>query len=315
MSEQTPLSDPLPWIEGFEPRNLPSTRIHVPEQFEVRDVRGEYPPGTIPRPETQVASSWLRQISVLNEAGVRIRMQARLEQPARGGVTGDQFADRPAPEWPLAEPLLILGVVPGPSVVYANEAAASQEELIRQLHLHNVPARAATTVDRSHLWAEPCVIAHPNTEDPLGSWRETTMDIAVQMGIETIVDLTHGMWTVLTVTTSPTQQFTATTSVPASITQDVEHRCPMQTAPRQGEYCQMRGGPWTSASITAAGYWRDQRDLLVAALGCDTCEGKRYLFQGKVHTSGGPISIVPSPLPTRWPRADDADRRQRNARA
>jgi hypothetical protein len=74
----------------------------------------------------------------------------------------------------------------------------------------------------------------------------------------------------------------------------------MQLAPSVGEYCHMRGGPWTSSSIHAAAGWRDQRNRFVAAIGCDTCEGTRHQFQGKILSSGGPITIAHTPAPTRW---------------
>ena len=51
--------------------------------------------------------------------------------------------------------------------------------------------------------------------------------------------------------------------------------------------------------------WQHHRDLLVAAVGCDTCEGVRYLFQGRVFTGGGPIPLAPIAMPTRWLAADE----------
>ncbi len=65
----------------------------------------------------------------------------------------------------------------------------------------------------------------------------------------------------------------------------------------------MRGGPWTSASISAAADWQDQHDRLVKALGCDTCEGRRLLFQGQVVTTGNDEEDEEGQciqMPTRW---------------
>ena len=89
-------------------------------------------------------------------------------------------------------------------------------------------------------------------------------------------------------------------SDPCSITRDVEHRCPMQPAPDTGQYCHMRGGPWTSKSIHAAPHGRHSRRQIVIAVGCDTCDGTRYLLQGQVVEGGGPISLVDNPVPNRW---------------
>ena len=48
--------------------------------------------------------------------------------------------------------------------------------------------------------------------------------------------------------------------------------CPMRRGADDGP-CKMYGGPWTSASITAAMSWRQHRALLIDAFGCSVCEG------------------------------------------
>ena len=70
-----------------------------------------------------------------------------------------------------------------------------------------------------------------------------------------------------------------------------------------GKVCVMRGGPYTSSSISAAADWAEQRTRLIAALGCETCEqGRLYGFgrEGRILTGGGPISVVGHPVVTRY---------------
>jgi hypothetical protein len=246
-------------------------------------------------------------VTVVADEGVKLRLQARLEVEGRGGVAGDQYADRQVPAWPLLQPLLIIGAVSGPPVTYPSEAAASVADLASQLALSGVRAIPAATVDRGHAWAEPSVIATQGLLDgqPLADWQTRTLDIARQKGVTTVVRVQGGAWEVLALTHAVRPRVDVVTSAACSITRDVEHRCPMQQTPDAGQYCRMRGGPWTSASIHAATGWQHHRDLLVAAVGCDTCEGVRYLFQGRVFTGGGPIPLAPIAMPTRWLAADE----------
>lgn len=305
MSYQTPTSNALPWIGGFNPRDLPKTICFDEQDLPNNNVKADYPVRLIRRPEIEIASSWLRQIVVLDEAGVRIRLQARLEESSFGGVAGDQYEQHSKPSWPFAESLMILGAVADPMVALPDEAVSSQEELVHQLHLNKVQTSMGTTVDRTHKWTEPCVIAYSHPENSNDDWRNRVLEIALQMGIQTVVQIFDGIWTVISFNATRIRGFTVTQSVSASVTQDAERKCPMQAAPRSGEYCRMRGGPWTSNSITVASGWFAHRDRLVMALGCDTCEGERYQFQGAIFTDGGPIPVVPIPSSTRWLGADD----------
>lgn len=297
----------LPWTREVSVGDLPPTILEQPGVSEAPELSGAYPLGWTPRPAGEVQKSWLRQLTLVEAGDVTVRLQARLDEPGMAGVAGDQHADQPVPQWPLAEPLLVIGAVRGPSVVYADEAAASRAEIVRQLELFGVAATPASTVDRGHGWAEPSVIAHPSTDKPLADWQERALNIARQMGIDTVVQVADGQWSVLSLGDLPSRRYSTIAMAPASITLDVEHRCPMQVCPGRGEYCRMRGGPWTSSSIRAATGWFDLRNSLVEAVGCDTCEGDRYWFQGQVRTSGGPIRIVPSPMPTRWLAADETE--------
>ncbi len=292
----------LPWLPGVGPQDLPATLIVEPEPGEPVEVSGTNARGWVPRPEVDVASSWLRQITVMRFGQAQLRLQARLEEPAFAGVQGDQYGQRPEMRWPLSGELLIIGAVRGPTATFDQEAAWSRDELTRQLVTYRMQALPATTLDRRHQWTEPSVIALPGAlqEQPHPDWQVMALDISRRLGIRTVVRVTDGRWEVLTLSDAPSRRFDIVASAACSLTRDVERRCPMQLTPGNGEYCSMRGGPWTSASIHAAAGWCDQRNRLVAAVGCDTCEGTRHQFQGKIHSSGGPITIVNSPTPTRW---------------
>jgi len=297
---------PLPWVDDLTPASLTPTALSptVPDSLHVS---GAYPHGWRQRPAEQVDASWLRQVTLLQIAGVTVRLQACLDVPGMGAVLGDQRVHDGAQVWPFAAPLIVIGAVRGPAVVYPDEARASRDELLRQLVEFGVGAAPAWTVDRGHGWTEPSCVAFPapDQEDPPRDWQTRALGIPRQMGIGTVVRIAEGSIEVLALGGLPSHRYSVVASAEVSVTRDVERRCPMTSAPDAGEYCPMRGGPWTSASIHAAVGWRDLRDRLVEAVGCDTCEGVRYLLQGQVRTGGGPISIVPTPMPTRWLAPDD----------
>jgi len=292
----------LPWLSGFGPQDLPATLLVEPEPGEPVELSGTNARGWVPRPAADVASSWMRQITVMRSGQQLLRLQSSLEEPAFAGVQGDQQGQRPEMRWPLSGELLIIGAVRGPTATFDQEAIWSRDELTRQLTAYRMHALPATTLDRHHQWIEPSVIAMPDTlhEQPASDWQAMALDISRRLGIHTVVRITGGRWEVLTLSDAPSRRFAVVASAECSLTRDDERRCPMQLAPQAGEYCSMRGGPWTSSSIHAAAGWRDQRNRLVAAIGCDTCEGARHQFQGKILNSGGPITIAHTPAPTRW---------------
>jgi hypothetical protein len=294
----------LPWLAGFGPQDLPATLLVEPdtEPGEPVELSGTNARGWLPRPVVAVESSWLSQITVVRFGQQQLRLQASLEEPVFAGVQGDQCGHRPEMRWPLSSELFIIGAVRGPTATFDQEALYSRDELTRQLTAYGMQALPATTLDRRHQWTEPSVIALPGAlqGEPDSNWQLMALDISRRLGIHTVVRATEGGWEVLTLGDAPSREFDIVASAACSLTRYDELRCPMQLAPERGEYCRMRGGPWTSASIDAAAGWRDQRNRLVAAIGCDTCEGTRHQFQGKIHSSGGPITIVNSPTPTRW---------------
>lgn len=284
-----------PWIDGFGPNELPPTRMEEPDDDSRLELVPHYPVGWTRRPDDQVMRSWLSQVTVVHGTDAPVRLQARLDEPVFGGVAGDQFAPSRAPMWPLAAPLLIIGSVYGPAVAHPEQAEETRDEIARLLQSLDVSVFQATTIDRGHRWTEPSLVVAGARG--AADWRRRTLDVARRMGIHTVVQVDDGQWTVLAPDGQP--------QAPASLTRDVERRCPMQCRPQAGEYGHMRGGPWTGASIRAAQGWKDHRDRLVTAVGCDVCEGVRYVFQGRVRQGGGPIPLVARPMPTRWLIPDD----------
>ena len=306
-SDFGPTSAGLPWRDSGALTDLAPTVLRDPGPDDVPEVTGVFPHGWLPRAADDVASSWLRQVTVVEGSGVTVRLQACLDVDGRSGVAGDQRADRSAPTWPLAQPLLVIGAVRGPSVTFPREATSSREELARHLERSGAHTIPATTLDRGHAWVEPSIVATRGTLDgtPVEDWQARALDGARRMGITTVVRVQDGTWDVLALAGADGPRFEVVASAACSITRDEEHRCPMQQAPAAGQYCHMRGGPWTSASIHAAAGWQHHRDLLVAAVGCDTCAGVRYQFQGRLWTGGGPITVTSLAMPTRWLVADE----------
>lgn len=303
--------DDLPWAAGFGAARLaPTQLLESAPDARGGEITGAYPFGWSPRDSAVVAESWRFQCAIIDVDGIPVRIQARLPVDGYGGIRGDQ-ADRAAAEgWPLAGDLLIAGTVRGPAAYFVTEQLASRDGLAHQARTFLVRAREAVLVDRGHQWSEPAVVAtgpaaaaitNDDTDaDRDGRWQVTFLGSCHRLGIDTVVRVRDGEWQVLTLRAGNGSEVRVLSSDPCSMTRDVEHRCPMLPAPRPGEYCHMRGGPWTSSSIHAAAAWKDHRRQIGAAVGCDTCEGRRYLFQGRVRDGGGPVSIVDQPVPTRW---------------
>ena len=81
--------------------------------------------------------------------------------------------------------------------------------------------------------------------------------------------------------------------------------CVMPNA-EPGEVCVMAGGPFGSRAISASLDWKWERERLISALGCGTCnQGEHYRMcgaarQGQVFSGGGPIALVAHQVPTRF---------------
>lgn len=81
-----------------------------------------------------------------------------------------------------------------------------------------------------------------------------------------------------------------------------------------GEICFMNGGPYGSRAISASLDWKWERQRLIAALGCHTCQQGKYFrmralgAEGKVFSGGGPIALVPHEVPTRFTTLTEVSR-------
>jgi hypothetical protein len=67
--------------------------------------------------------------------------------------------------------------------------------------------------------------------------------------------------------------------------------CPMRGDDHASDRCTMRGGPWISASITAAAIWTSHRAGLVRGLGCDACADGTRPFAGPLGRARGVIPL------------------------
>ncbi len=56
--------------------------------------------------------------------------------------------------------------------------------------------------------------------------------------------------------------------------QVVYRPCPVIPDACRGDRCKLHGGPWVSASMTAARNWSSRRSLFVRHLGCDVCDAQ-----------------------------------------
>ena len=281
----------------------PSTRL-VDARAASDQVTSRFPWGWRLRDPESIAASWRRQAVIVTLDGESTRLQARLDEHSCGGVCGDQ-GQRPVHDlFPRDRDVIVVGSIPGPVPALPGETETRRERLRESLRVYGAETTAATIVDRGHEWTEPALIAFELTgTDDHGAWLERVLGRARTFGFDHAVRIRDGQWQVLELSAP---RFMVVSSDPYSITRDDESRCPMLRSPAVGEYCQMVGGPYGSAAIHAAAAWRDRRDDLVAAVGCRTCDGERYQFQGRVVSGGGPISLVETPLPSRWLAADDA---------
>lgn len=277
---------------------LPATQHVEPYDGHDRAVTSPLPYGWRPRAADSVAQSWRRQVLLVRVGRTIVRIQARLDEDACGGVRGDQ-AESP---WPLAEDVLIAGSACGPIPYLAAELQHGRDALRRHAETYGVRTASAALVDRAHEWGEPAAIAtgRTSTGTVLFDWPDRFLSACHLLGIDTVVRVRDGQWQVLELHGRSAGDARVLTADPCSVTREVDQRCVLLPAPEVGEYCRMRGGPWVRRSIEASLAWQLHRARLLDAVGCDTCSGVRYEHQGQVRERGGPIGLVDLPVPTRW---------------
>jgi hypothetical protein len=288
----------LPWRAGLSATRLPATRHVEPHGGKEGAVVGRLPRRWAPRSADSVAQSWRRQVLLVRVGGTTVRIQARLDEDAYGGVRGDQ-GEHP---WPFAGDVLVAGSARGPIAYLAGELHTGRDALRSQAETYLVRTAPADLVDRGHAWTEPAVIATGRSSaSPIRpDWPERFLEACGRLGIDTVVRIRDGQWEVLSLAGGDVDDARVVSSDPCSVTRDVDRRCVLLRAPEKGEYCRMRGGPWVRRSIEASLAWKHHRAQLVGPLGCDTCDGVRYLFQDQVREGGGPIGLVELAVPTRW---------------
>lgn len=79
-----------------------------------------------------------------------------------------------------------------------------------------------------------------------------------------------------------------------------DRTCPMRVDDVAGDRCVMRGGPWTSGSIHAAAIWAAHRRLLLARLGCDSCDDGARPTLGPLGSMRGPVELAEPVLASRY---------------
>jgi hypothetical protein len=285
----------LPWQRGVSASQLPTTRHVEPAEGHDRAVSGCLPYGWRERPADSVAESWRTQMLLVRLGGTTVRIQARLDVDAYGGVAGDQGETT----WPLVGDLLVASCVRGRAPYLVDELDASRDAMRSQSARFHVRAADGDLLDRGHRWTEPALVGLGLTTSGRlrPDWPERFLGMCRRIGIDTVVRVRDGRWEVLTLTDHDVRVLT---SDPCSVTRDVDRRCALLPAPEAGEYCRMRGGPWIRRSIEASLAWQLHRAQVVGAVGCDTCDGVRYLSQGTIRERGGPIGLVDLPVPNRW---------------
>lgn len=297
----------LPWQQGFSASRLPATQHLAPCEGHDRALTSPLPYGWREREADTITQSWRRQVLLVRIGRTTVRIQARLDEDARGGVRGAQTESA----WPFAGDMLVAGSARGPIPYLAEELLSGRDALRRQAETYGVRTASADLVDRGHAWVEPAAIATGLTlaRTESSDWPERFQSACHRLGIGTVVRIRDGQWQVLALEGPQGREARVVSSDPCSVTRDVDRRCVLLPAPEVGEYCRMHGGPWVRRSIEAALAWRLHRGRLVASVGCDTCEGSRYVFQGVVREGGGAIGLVDLPVPTRWLAPEPEPRR------
>ena len=161
---------------------------------------------------------------------------------------------------------------------------------------HWFRSRDAWFIAQDQSWVEPAVFVDALLHEvAVGDLYSRLLDYCHRRGIPKLVRISDANFDVIDVPTgevSSSQRFAV---------QPVASACALSG---DVTVCQLRGGPWTSASRRMSGEWFAHRARLIAALGCDVCSGRTYELGG-VQYSGSPVLSITEPsVPTRWMRAE-----------
>ncbi len=154
----------------------------------------------------------------------------------------------------------------GPSTLEAcqQSAVSLEEDLARK----RLPHIVATTIAKDQSWFEGSMGVQ-------GLTNEEAVEIGLRHGQAAItrwdLDGIHVLPTGL-VSIQPA-------SFAYQLVQLAKQECPVRKFGTKGEKCVLHGGPWTSASMTAAVIWTTRRRIALSLLGCDACaDGKDGIY-------------------------------------
>ena len=166
-----------------------------------------------------------------------------------------------------------------------------QRLMINRLFDLQVYAEPGYAVGALRSFVEPVVFA-----SPMG--RDKALSFVEEMGIDLWFDRSEDQVQVFD------RQGGCIASGPVHLPDEVGVCVMPNTEP--GEVCVMHGGPYGSRAITASMHWMRERDRLISALGCETCnQGEHYRMrgigvEGKLLCGGGPIALVAHDVNTRF---------------
>jgi hypothetical protein len=311
----------LPFSEGLSASSLPATQLDAVPTEVSKDpceawyavvhptperVRTAFPWGWKARDKALVESSWRRQAAIIRTTGNVVRIQACLDEPGYGSVSGNQCPGRRdvAPRTFLDSDLIIMGSVPGPAPSRVSDATKSLARLREALRLDGVDALPVKLLDRSHTWTEPGLIAVGWIGDPIAppSWQDRALECARQFGLDHAVRVMNGRWQVLNLTL-PRAKIQSEDR--CSVTRDDLHRCPILGTAEARERCASPGGSGRGAASQAWVAWVQHRDDLIDVLGCDICRGGGVKCSRRRSRAGSRLNMVGTLRPTRWLAADD----------
>lgn len=183
--------------------------------------------------------------------------------------------------FPFTGPVAIVSVTPPAGVAASVVGRSLGEELADFLAGRGIGLWPGVAVDPDREWVDPVLLvasSDPGTvftaaavhAQPFVSvWRA---DPTTAVGVVEVVDLADPL------------AGRVVARAAADLRRVAVRTCPMIPGSGCGDLCEQHGGPWVSASITAATRWEARRARMIRALGCDTCgDGAIKVFASQVY--------------------------------
>ena len=240
---------------------------------------GHRRPIGVPVPEADVIASHLTQDVVLDLAGappVRLNLGPATEEESTG-------------PFPFDFPVAVYGTLPPLSVFERSYGMRLPEDLQLYLANHRMRSQTATAFADDRRWVETVVLADATDADT--AW------LAARIYLQPFYSVwrPEGGRTVIEVRESDRGELV--TQGFGRVGRLTARTCPLLPGSGRGDLCRMHGGPWISASIHAAAWWRRKRARAVEAVGCDTCgDASIKIFPfGRITGGGGTVSVGPGP--------------------